>query len=111
MNDAQREHRRHPRFMLGLPVKLTIAGRAEPLLAELVDISEAGGCFRAATGEEVHLDDHAAFGFVLPGARHCQASGRCVRVRGKGEFALFLDSVNDAFLGFLKLLSAPSSAA
>ena len=110
MNDAQRDHRRHPRFRLGLPVRLTITGRTEPLLAELVDVSEAGGCFRAA-GEEVHLDDQATFGFVLPGARHCKASGHCVRVRGTGEFALFLDSVNDAFLGFLALLSAPSTAA
>jgi PilZ domain len=110
MYDAQRDLRRHPRFPLGLPVKVTLAGRAEPLLAELVDVSEAGGCFRVV-GEGIHLDDHAAFGFVLPGARHCKASGRCVRVRGTGEFALLLDCVNDAFLGFVKLLSAPSTAA
>lgn len=110
MSDAPRDHRRHPRFALGLPVKLTIVGRDEPMLAELVDVSEAGGCFRGL-GDPLRLDEQAAFGFVLPGARHCKASGHCVRVRGSGEFALFLDSVNDAFLGFLKLLSAPSNAA
>jgi hypothetical protein len=104
MTKAIREHRRHPRFALGLPVKLRLAGRAESITVELMDLSEAGGCFRA-TGDEVHVDDRAAFGFVIPGQRHCVASGRCVRVRASGEFALYFDRANEAFRGFVANLS------
>jgi hypothetical protein len=37
----------------------------------------------------------------LPGQRPCLAKGRVVRVGASGEFALRLDKVNDAFLGFV----------
>jgi hypothetical protein len=104
MSKAKREHRRYPRFLLGLPVKLRVAGRAEALTVELLDLSARGGRFRAM-GDEVQLDDRAAFGFVIPGQRHCVASGRCVRVRGSGEFALSFDRSNEAFRGFVANLA------
>lgn len=106
MNQADEELRRYPRFAVGLPVRLAIAGRADPITVELVDLSEAGGRFRAlADADEVRLDDRAAFGFVIPGQQHCVARGRCVRVPGAGEFALVLDRANDAFRGFLRSLA------
>ena len=108
-NTGDEELRRHPRFVVGLPVRLAVVGRAEPITVELVDLSEAGGRFRALV-DEVRVDDRAAFGFVIPGQRHCVARGRCVRVPGAGEFALALDRGNDAFHGFLKSLTGQSRA-
>ena len=125
MSAAHKEHRRHPRFALGLPVKLTVLGRANSMIVELMDLSATGGRFRAPPEEEgvpdkandeigvqesvkVNVNDRAAFGFVIPGQRHCVASGRVVRVRGAGEFALSLDRANEAFHGFLGVLSGKS---
>ena len=109
MSETTTEHRRHPRFTVGLPVKLTLAGRATPLTVELMDLSKAGGRFRAS-GDDIRIGDSARFGFVLPGQRHCMAAGRCVRVRATGEFALNLERANDAFRGFMDSLSGSGLA-
>lgn len=105
-SDASGERRRHPRFELGLPVTLNVAGRVQPIVVELVDLSPVGGRFRALTEGTPRLNDRAAFQFVIPGQRHCSASGRCVRVRGRGEFALVFEAVNPAFLAFVKNLAS-----
>ena len=109
MSVARKEHRRHPRFPLGLPVRLTVAGRGEFIIVELMDLSATGGRFRVApevvSVDDVSVNDRAAFGFVIPGQRHCVASGRVVRVRDAGEFALSLERANEAFRGFFGVLS------
>lgn len=76
------------------------------MIVELTDISLVGARFRAITDGTPRLNDRAAFHFVIPGQRHCSASGRCVRIRGRGEFALAFEAVNPAFLAFVKSLAA-----
>jgi PilZ domain len=98
-NDARTERRRHPRFELGLPVTLNVLGRGRRFVVELVELSLAGARFRG--GEELRVNDRAAFEFVIPADRHCRATGRCVRTRERGEFALSLDTVNPAYVAFV----------
>lgn len=100
----RRERRRHSRFPLGLPVKVHLAGRTDPITVELMDIAEGGVRFRALS-DEVRLDERAAFGFVLPDQPACMAKGRVVRIDGGGEFVLSLEHANDAFRGFLGSLA------
>jgi hypothetical protein len=101
-----RERRRHSRFPLGLPVRLQLAGREEPITVEMMDISEGGGRFRTV-GDEVRVDQRAVVGFVVPDQRRCVANGRVVRVERDGQFIMSLDHANDAFRGFLGSLSGP----
>jgi PilZ domain len=97
------DRRRHSRFPLGLPVIVHLAGRADPVTVELVDVSAGGGRFRFASAD-LRLDQHATFGFVVPDQRRCSARGRIVRVDEPGQFAVSLEQANEAFLGFLGLL-------
>jgi hypothetical protein len=85
---------------LGLPVRVHFAGAPGPITVELMDLSAGGGRLRSPT-QTAHMDQRAAIAFVLPGQRPCLAKGRVVRVGDSGEFALRLDKVNDAFLGFV----------
>lgn len=101
----QDDRRQHLRFPLGLPVRLHITGRAEPLTVELVDVGEGGVRFRALE-DGVSLDQRAAFAFVIAGEPVCAASGRVMRVAAGGEFILSLDEANAAFHDFLRFLSA-----
>ncbi len=98
------ERRRNIRFPLGLPVRVYLAGKADPITVELADLSMGGGRFRCAT-ESVSLDQAASFAFVLPGQRRCSAKGRVVRADPNGEFALRLQEANRAFLGFVGQLA------
>jgi hypothetical protein len=98
------DRRRHSRFPLGLPVKVHLDGRADPITVELMDIAEGGVRFRAGR-DEVRVDQTAAFGFVVPDQRACVAKGRVVRVEGTGEFVLVLEQSNEAFRGFVESLS------
>jgi len=102
-SDARTERRRHPRFELGLPVTLNVIGRPRRFVVELVELSMAGARFRG--GEELRVNDRAAFEFMIPADHHCRATGRCVRARERGEFALSLDSVNAAYLAFVRDLA------
>ncbi|MBC8132876.1 MAG: PilZ domain-containing protein [Deltaproteobacteria bacterium] len=97
---APADRRRNARFMLGLPVKLHLAGVLEPLTVEVMDLSACGGRFRSAT-QTARLHQNAAIMFLLPGPRRCLAKGRVVRTEASGEFALHLDRVNEAFMGFI----------
>ncbi len=99
-NTAGSERRRNSRFPLGLPVRIHFAGAPAPITVELMDLSASGGRLRSAT-QTARLDQGAAMAFVLPGQRPCLAKGRVVRIGASGEFALRLDKVNDAFLGFV----------
>jgi hypothetical protein len=102
---TQDDRRRHSRFPLGLPVRLHVSGRDEPLTVELVDIGKGGVRFRALE-DGVSVDQRAAFAFVVAGEPVCAASGRVLRVAGGGEFIVSLDEANPAFHAFLKFLSA-----
>lgn len=97
---APADRRKNSRFLLGLPVKLHLAGVADPITVEVVDLSMGGGRFRSAT-DTVRLNQNAAIVFVLPGPRSCLAKGRVVRADASGEFALRLDRANAAFVGFV----------
>ncbi len=86
-------------------MKLQVAGRAGPIIVEIVDVS-AGGLRLRSLGEEVRVTQRAALRFVLPDQRDCAASGRIARVERGGTFVLALDESNDAFRSFLASLSA-----
>jgi hypothetical protein len=105
MTDSSRERRRHERFSLGLPVSIRCEERDHALLVELLDISQSGARFVAPVGD-VRVDDHVAFGFVMPDRLSCHAQGQVVRVDDAGQFVLSLDDSNDAFAGFIRLLEA-----
>jgi hypothetical protein len=103
---APANRRRHARFPLGLPVKLQLTGRTEPIIVEIVDVS-AGGLRLRSLGEEVRVGERGGLRFVLSAAeRDCAASGRVARVERGGAFVLTLDETNDAFVRFLASLSA-----
>jgi hypothetical protein len=70
------------------------------MTVELMDLSAHGGRLRAPT-QTARLDQSAAIAFVLPGQRPCLAKGRVVRIDASGEFALRLEKMNEAFLGFI----------
>jgi c-di-GMP-binding flagellar brake protein YcgR len=103
---AQKQNRRrHARFPLGLPVRLQVTNRPEPIIVEIVDIS-AGGLRLRSLGEEVHLAQRATLRFVLPDQRACAVEGHVSRVERGGEFVLELEKANATFLKFLKSLAA-----
>ena len=94
------ERRKRPRFPLGLPVRVHLAGKSDPITAEVVDLSARGGRFRCID-ETVQVNQTASFAFVLPDQRHCVAKGRVVRADDSGEFAVKLSNANRAYLGFV----------
>jgi len=94
------ERRKRPRFPLGLPVRVHLAGRSDPITAEVVDLSARGGRFRCLD-ESVQVNQTASFAFVLPDQKHCIAKGHVVRADGSGEFAVKLSNANRAYLGFV----------
>jgi hypothetical protein len=107
MTQQERDRRQHERFSLGLPVRVRLPGRREPIMVELMDISESGARFQAST-EQVRLSERVAFGFVVPDQPNCQATGQVLRVDRSGQFVLALDGVNESFVGFIRLLCAES---
>lgn len=106
---SQSDRRRHPRFLLGLPVRVQAAGHQEPTTIELSDVS-VRGCRLAAFMETraPDVDTRVAFGFVLPGRRIALAKGRVVRqiddARGFGV-GLAIEHANAAFYDFVFALS------
>jgi len=106
---GENERRRSPRFRLALPVNVHVAWRSAPVTVELIDIGRDGARFKSPAGP-LHLDQEAAFGFVIPGQHVCVANGRVVRLGDRpgeeGEFVLSVDRANDAFHGFLVSLAA-----
>jgi hypothetical protein len=102
--DSKADRRRSARFPLGLPVRVHIDGRPDPITVELMDLSAGGGRFRCLA-ETVAVDQDASFAFLLPGQRRCLAKGRIIRADASGEFALRLQGANRAFLGFVGQLS------
>jgi hypothetical protein len=94
------ERRKRPRFPLGLPVRVHLAGKSEPITAEVVDLSARGGRFRCID-EIVQVNQTASFAFVLADQKHCVATGRVVRANDNGEFAVKLSNANRAYLGFV----------
>jgi hypothetical protein len=102
---AQQNRRRHARFPLGLPVRLQVVGRPEPLIVEIVDVS-AGGVRLRSLGDEVRTKQRAALKFVLPDQRACAAEGHVSRVERDGTFVLQLEKANATVLNFLKSLAA-----
>jgi hypothetical protein len=107
MTPARPDRRRHARFPLGLPVGVRLAGRRTPVMVELLDVSQSGARFQSPDAE-VHVDERATFGFVVPDRPSCQAEGLVVRADRSGQFVLALDDANDAFVGFIRLLEAES---
>ena len=102
---APAERRSSPRYPLGLPVHVHLAGHAEAMTVELMDLSAGGGRFRSAVGT-VRLNQTASLAFVVPGPKRCLAKGRVVRTDGAGEFAVSLNEANKAFLGFVEQLAS-----
>ena len=94
------ERRKRPRFPLGLPVRVHLSGKSDPITAEVVDLSARGGRFRCIE-ETVQVNQTASFAFVLPDQKHCVATGRVVRADASGEFAVKLSNANRAYLGFV----------
>ena len=103
---SKTERRRHSRFPIGLPVKVTLAGAADPITVELLDISLKGGRFHAF-GDEVRVGQRAAFAFVVPDQGRCLAEGSVARIKRGGEFVVTLDETNDAFRAFVRQLAEP----
>ena len=103
------DRRRHPRFSLGLPVRLRTEGSGLATTIELADVS-VRGCRLSAFFEAAAPANQTrvALGFVLPGRRIALAKGRVVRqyrdAAGNGV-GLVLDHANDAFYEFLSALS------
>jgi hypothetical protein len=102
---AEQNRRRHARFPLGLPVRLQVVGRPEPLIVEIVDVS-AGGVRLRSLGDEVRPKERATLRFLLPDQRACAAEGHVLRVERGGTFVLQLEKANATFLKFLKSLAA-----
>ena len=96
--------RRHPRFPLGLPVTLYIAGRTHPITVEVVDLSAGGVRLRVLEGT-LRVGERASLHFVLPGRHACTADGRISRAERRGELVLGIEKANDAFRAFLASLS------
>ena len=101
---AEQNRRRHARFPLGLPVRLQLVGRPEPLIVEIVDVS-AGGVRLRSLGDEVRPKQRASLRFVLPDQRACAAEGHISRVERGGTFVLQLEKANATFLSFVKSLA------
>jgi hypothetical protein len=100
------DRRRESRFFLGLPVRARLAEHAAPLDLELLDVSASGSRFQLHNDSEaVQVRDHVAFGFIVPGWPACQAKGQVIRVDAPKKFALALDDTNEAFDGFVRLLT------
>ncbi len=97
------DRRGHKRFALGLPVGVHLAGRPDPITVELFDVSATGGRFRCV-GEKVRVDDTATVAFVSQDQERCSAEGKVVRADASGEFALRIQTSNDAFAAFVSQL-------
>jgi PilZ domain len=109
MTQHQRERRHHARFSLGLPVRVRLPGQREPILVELMDISESGARFQAGdNSSDVRVSERVVFGFVVPDQPSCHATGQVLRVDRSGQFVLALDGANPSFVGFIRLLCAES---
>ena len=104
------ERRKHERHSLGLPVRLRLPGPREPVIVELLDISESGARIQGGV-VQVGLSEHLVLGFVTPDQSRCQASGQVVRIDRWGQFVLALDEKNESFLGFMRLLGADNKSA
>jgi len=100
---VQQNRRRHKRFPLGLPVELHVAGREQPVIVEVVDVS-AGGVRLRALESAVRVAEQATLKFLLPGNRHCVAVGQVARVEKEREIILILKRANPAFKAFLASL-------
>ena len=100
---SHHDRRRHPRFVLGLPVGVRFGPKETSVLAELLDVSETGARFQAAA-DDVSLAQRAGFAFVLPERGLCHAEGEVVRVDGSGMFVVALDDRSDEFIGFIHRL-------
>jgi hypothetical protein len=106
MAQGRTDRRREERFFLGLPVKARFAERTAPLLVELIDVSASGSRFQVQNDTDaVQVEEHVAFGFIVPGWPSCQAKGKVVRVGQTMQFVLALDDTNEAFDGFIRLLA------
>jgi PilZ domain-containing protein len=103
--EGQQNRRRYTRFPLGLPVRMDIPGRLEPVIVEMVDIS-AGGIRLRALEDGAPEAERVRLRFVLPDQHACVAGGLVARAQRNGEFALILDQTNDAFRCFLASLAA-----
>jgi PilZ domain len=103
------ERRRHPRFPLGLPVRLQTEGSPEATTIELADVS-VRGCRLSAFLETAAPANatRVALGFVLPGQRIALAKGRIVRqysdASGEGV-GLAIEHANGAFYEFVQAVS------
>jgi hypothetical protein len=104
------ERRRHPRYKLGLPVRLQKEGSIEATTIELADVSVRGCRLSAffSTDAAPAVDTRVALGFVLPNRRIALAKGRVVRhvdqARG-GGVGLKFEHANAAFYEFIIELS------
>jgi hypothetical protein len=98
------DRRRHSRFPLGLPVDVHLGRRKTGMIVELADVSVGGLLLRGGDGD-VAVAETAAIGFVGPDRKRCVAKGRVVRIDDGGQFVVKLDTSNDAFRGFVGLLT------
>jgi hypothetical protein len=102
---ARANRRRHARFPLGLPVALQVVDRPDPIIVEIVDVSE-GGLQLRALGDEIRPEQRATLRFVLADQRACAVEGHVLRIGRDGTFVLELDKANATFSKFLKSLAA-----
>jgi hypothetical protein len=97
------ERRRYPRFPLGAPAALFVAGARAPLLAALANLCE-GGCF-VATRVVIWRGSELSIAFQAEG-QTCAATGIAVRHEaGRGVGIEFSDA-NPAILEFVRRLGA-----
>src|SRR5262245_39998400 len=93
MEKPTSERRRHPRFSLHVPVKLTVSGH-EPKTGEIADVAQ-GGCF-ISPAATVRPGWQASVGIYATGYGLCAASGTIIRAAG-GGFAIEFADINDGF--------------
>jgi hypothetical protein len=108
------ERRRHPRFTVGMPVRLRAEGAPAGTMIELSDISIRGCKLRALSEEGTpDIDTRVAIGFVLPDREIALARARVVRrideTQG-GGVGLVIDRANVPFYRFLITLAESERA-
>jgi hypothetical protein len=64
----------------------------------------SGGRFRSV-GEKVRVAETATVAFVSQDQQRCSAEGQIVRADASGEFALRIETSNEAFAAFVSQLA------
>jgi hypothetical protein len=100
------DRRLHPRFSVGVPVRLRAQGADASTMVELSDVSFQGcRLCTLSDAQPPELDACIAFGFVLPGRKIALVKGHVVRRGAEGGVGVAIDRANVNFYEFLTTLA------